>query len=394
MKFGRFILITYLLLITYTPSAMADMREASTKPPGNLTPEQVPQFIVLGFDDNTTSSGIEWALSLLTNKKNPSSKEDKENTATFDGSPLQASFYMNTRGFTDWHEDNPQNLIYAVKEARLAGHEIANHTHNHHADLRDESFDQYTQNIINLKTKNWKQRIQQCTDLLVNESKTPKNEIAGFRAPYLIYNQPMFSVIDDSEFLYDSSIEEGFSSEFDGTNFRWPYTLDKGSPGHKESWVNNEENPHHVKLKNMPGLWELPNYALMIPKDDLAKEYQFKKGLWKRMKKQVPYLGNHRITGFDYNLWVNAKLKKEEVLAILKYNLDLRLKGNRAPFTFGIHSQYYTDLVWQQTYAPQVSLDEMQEAIEEFVDYALSKTEVRFRSSKSVIEWCKEPVAL
>jgi peptidoglycan/xylan/chitin deacetylase (PgdA/CDA1 family) len=393
MKYGRFTVLFFLLITLYMLPATAERRDASSAPPGDLLPKQVPQFVVLGFDDNTTSSGIEWALSLLTHRKNPRPK-NKENESTFDGTPLQASFYMNTRGFTDWHEDNPQNLIYAVKKARLAGHEIANHTHNHHADLRDDNFDKYTQNILNIKTESWQKRIQQCTDLLINESKTPKTAITGFRAPYLVYSRPMFSAIEKTTFLYDSSIEEGFSSKFDGTNFRWPYTLDKGSPGHDESWVNNEKNPHHVSLKPISGLWELPNYALIIPKDHLAKKYQFKKGLWKRMKKHAPYLGEHRITGFDYNLWVNAKLNEEEVLAILKYNLDLRLEGNRAPFTFGIHSQYYTDPVWQQTYAPQVSLTDMQEAISAFVDYALTKPDVRFRSSESVIEWCKKPVAL
>jgi hypothetical protein len=106
----------------------------------------------------------------------------------------------------------------------------------------------------------------------------------------------------------------------------------------------------------------------------------------------MPYLDGHKITSFDYNLWHLAELNKEEVLGILKYNLDLRLAGNRAPMTFGAHTQYYVGN-WSQN-APNATTTQMQEAISEFIEYALSKPEVRVTTADNVIKWCQNPTPL
>ena len=49
-----------------------------------------------------------------------------------------------------------------------------------------------------------------------------------------------------------------------------------------------------------------------------------------------------KITGFDWNFWAEFKMTRIEVEAILKHTLDLRLKGNRAPFLIGMHSDMYS----------------------------------------------------
>lgn len=389
----KILLSTFIFLIVITPSLATDLRDPSSKPPGNLSPDQVPVFVVLGFDDNTTSSGIEWALSLFANKRNPKNSTANQ-PATFDNMPLTASFYMNTRGFDAWHNDNPENLIYSVKTAHEMGHEIANHTDNHHADLADPDFQLFTQNIRSIDQQDWGNRIQQCDDSLQANLNLDRKSITGFRAPYLLYNQSMFKSLVERGFTYDTSIEEGLGQAFNGKNFRWPYTLHQGSPGHDESWNNHKDNPEQFNVNQHTDLWEVPSYILIVPKDKLAKKYQFKKGLWKRIQKRLPYLSDHKISGFDYNLWVNAKLTKPDVLAILKYNLDLRAEGNHAPFTFGIHSQYYTDAQWQKEHAPQVSLKDMQETIKEFIDYALENPSVRIRSAQDLLNWCKNPIAI
>lgn len=373
--------------------AVANPTEPLSQPPGKLKADQAPVFVVLGFDDNTTSSGINWALSLFANKRNPKNAK-KNNPATFDGTPLTASFYMNTWGLTAWHSDNPENLRYSVKMAHEMGHEIANHTDNHHADLAENDFKRFTQKIRSINKQDWHNRIQQCDNTLSNQLNLDKENITGFRAPYLLYNKNMFDELEKLGFTYDTSIEEGVDERFDGTNFRWPYTLHKGAPGHRESWNYNKENPDRFDIGSYPNLWEIPSYVLIIPSNKLANKYQFKKGLRKRIKKRLPHIENNKITSFDYNLWVNAKLTKPDVLAILKYNLDLRIEGNHAPFTFGIHSQYYTNPAWQKKYAPQVSLEEMQETVEEFIDYALKKPAVRIRSANDLLSWCKNPTAI
>jgi hypothetical protein len=69
---------------------------------------------------------------------------------------------------------------------------------------------------------------------------------------------------------------------------------------------------------------------------------------------------------------------RAEFLAILKYTLDLRLEGNRAPFMVGGHTALY----------PAIDPGRRR-AIEEFIDYALSKPEVRFVTPLQLIGWMR-----
>ncbi len=353
----------------------------SSLPPGNLSVSDVPQFVVIGFDDNTKAEGIEWALDLFKNKKNP------------DGTPARVSFYFNTKGFSQWIEDDPEQLLQAAKKLKNSGHEVANHTYAHHTDIDNSNWDDYVKQIINLSQNRWKTKLQKATNDLIQKAGFAQDEIVGFRAPYLLYTQALFTQLKNEKFLYDCSIEEGYAEKFDGTNFRWPYQLNDGSPGHNESWYNNPNNPNHVTIKGVAGLWELPNYVLMIPKDKECSKYGIKSGLWSRMKQRLPYIEDYKFTGFDYNLWSEAALSKEEVLGILKYNLDLRLQGNRAPFMFGAHTQYYTH-EWANAHSTNANYQQMREAISEFIVYALSKPEVRIVPAKEIINWCANPTPL
>jgi peptidoglycan/xylan/chitin deacetylase (PgdA/CDA1 family) len=353
----------------------------SSLPPKGIAVSQSPQFVTIGFDDNTKAEGIDWAINLFANKKNP------------DGTNARVSFYMNTKGLHEWIDDDPEELLNAVKRLKNTDHEIGNHTYGHHSDLQNDDWDTFTQTINALTSAQWKTKLQKATNDLKEYAAVPKSEISGFRAPYLLYNQNLFDELKKEDFLYDCSIEEGAAEKFDGTNFRWPYQLNEGSPGHNESWYGNSQNPNSVKIGSIPGLWELPNHLLMIPKDAECPAYGIKKGLWKRIKNKLPYLEDYKITGFDYNLWNNAELSKEEVLGILKYNLDLRLKGNHAPLMFGAHTQYYTQ-AWADAHSPNANYLEMRAAIGEFIDYALSKPEVRIVPAKDIINWCTNPVPL
>ena len=78
-----------------------------------------------------------------------------------------------------------------------------------------------------------------------------------------------------------------------------------------------------------------------------------------------------------------ARLAGPDFLAILKYNLDLRLAGNRAPFMVGAHTQQYPD-----------SKPDRRVALEQFIDYALSKSVVRLVPPQKVFELLRQPVAL
>lgn len=353
----------------------------SSLPPKGISVKEAPQFVVIGFDDNTKSEGIDWAINFFKNKKNP------------DGSDARVSFYMNTKGLHEWIEDEPTKLVAAMQRLKSSGHELGNHTFGHHSDIPSDNWDSFANTILHLDQSQWRSKISRATDDLVNLIGVAREDIHGFRSPYLLYSQAMLEALKAENLLYDCSIEEGYAAHFDGTNFRWPYQLDQGSPGHNESWFGNPDNPASVKITSIPGLWELPNHVLMIPKDKDCARYGIQSGLWQRMKNAIPYLDDYKITGFDYNLWHEAKLTKSDVLGILKYNLDLRLQGNRAPFMFGAHTQYYTD-EWADSQAPNATAAQMREAIEAFMTYALSKPEVRIRPAVDIIRWCENPVAL
>ncbi len=368
--------------IKLSSSACYDYALASSLPPKGLQPSQVPQFVVIGFDDNTKAAGINWALDLFSNKYNS------------DGSQANVSFYMNTKGFYEQIDDNPAELLEAVKQLKNSTHEIGNHTDNHHSNLRpNESEEVFFSRIKKLDKSAWEERIFAANNDLVNLAGVNIDSIKGFRAPYLLFNQHSMAILKENQFLYDCSIEEGYAPEFDGTNFRWPYQLDEGSPGHNESWYGRGDNSERVDIKTIKGLWELPNHALMVPKDSEASQYNIEPGLWNRLVARISYLTDYKVTGLDYNLWSLGGLNKTEMLGILKYNLDLRLKGNRAPFMFGAHSQYYTK-EWADNYAPNATLEDMKEAISEFVDYALSKNDVRIQTGADIIKWCNDPKPL
>ncbi len=354
---------------------------ASSLPPKDINISKAPQFVVIGFDDNTKSEGIEWALDLFNDKKNP------------DGSDARVTFYLNTYGLDEWIEDDPSKLLTSLRKLVSSTHETANHTKNHHNDIAASNWEEYIKKVRELNSTQWSGRISAATNDLVNKAQAKPNDIVGFRAPYLVYNQSMFENLKNQNFLYDCSIEEGYAPVYDGTNFRWPYQLDEGSPGHNESWYGNAENNESVNISSVKGLWELPNHVFIIPKNSECEKYGIQKGLWQRILDKLPYLEDHKITGFDYNLWSEASLGKNEVLGILKYNLDLRLKGNRAPFMIGAHTQYYTK-EWADANAQNATYTQMREAIEEFIDYALSKPEVRIKPAKDIIKWCQNPTSL
>ncbi len=74
----------------------------SYDPPDNLAVDNVPQFIVMGFDDCMYPDGMTWVLDTLLNRKNPAGNG---NPLTFDGTPLYASFYINSV-----YADNPATV--------------------------------------------------------------------------------------------------------------------------------------------------------------------------------------------------------------------------------------------------------------------------------------------
>jgi hypothetical protein len=362
-------------------SPYTDVMAWSQQPPG-LSPVDVPQFVAVTFDDNFNAGAVgppgamTWATKFFEPLKNP---DGTGFAPTFDGAPARTSFYNNTQAL-----GNPGVLQSWVK-AREDGHELANHTQDH-------------PNGALFTADDWTAQIVPCTQGLTNPTGVglPLDALKGFRSPFLAYSPALFGVLKAQGLWYDTSIQSCWGDGQDGKNCGWPHTLDQVSPDAADLAAK-------FKMPEVPvttGLWEMSTSALFVPPDELATEYGFDSGLRGRIEAVEPKPGapsyyeaaTGRIAPLDITLFVDYDLSGPEVLAILKYTLDLRLEGNRAPFIFIAHSHVYaTD--WDQAPAAPMYRDR-QGAIEEFVKYALSKPVVRMRPVADIMDWMREPMPL
>lgn len=316
----------------------------SASPPGGLKVEDTPLFVSVGFDDNSTSEGMKWAQEL------------------FSSLGARASFY-HTGDYAD-------DAGASWKSAFDAGMEAGYHTQGHHHGGE-------------FSAQEWGAEIDANHAALVGTG-IPGVELIGFRAPFLEYNDALLAELRSRGIAYDCSIEEGFESDQDGTNLNYPYTLHGGSPGHEVSRQLGVPT-RQFTVGSHSGLFELPVYALVVPPDEEAQAYDFAPGLRTRISdagvSDFAKFG-YKITGFDWNLWFAAQVSGKEFLAILKYNLDLRRAGNRAPLLFGAHTEHYATNA------------EHREALADFVKYAVSLPEVRVVTHREVLEFMREPKAL
>ena len=372
----------------------------SASPPGGLAVSDAPMFVTIGFDDNGYSGlapdgglgeGFAWATNFFRDLVNPGQLGD----GTYGGEPARVTFFMTSVYATTWMSESPTFVKRAWRVALEDGHEIGNHTELHH-DGKQQDFAW------------WFSQIQICNDALAlpfdpNEPDTSADatkgigiapaEILGFRTPFLKFNDNTFAALmsEDFYFLYDASLQEGWQPDQDGTDYLWPYTLDNGSPGH-ETMVSNEPSVN-LPITNRPGLWELPLHALIVPPPELAADYGVPATIRADIQSRMSWFdtGAGKITALDYNMWVLAKMYKEEFLATLKYTFDLRMQGNRAPMMLGMHTDEYSS---KYAFPPNTSATERQWAIEEFIKYVLTHEDARVVPYRDIMGWMQSPVAL
>jgi peptidoglycan/xylan/chitin deacetylase (PgdA/CDA1 family) len=326
-----------------TVSFAADKMDPSFDPPGGLAVEKVPLFVVLGFDDNRYLDGFEWTLNMLADKKNP---EGAGNPATYDDQPVKVSFYY----ISDVLGDGDDAILDAWKKAVECGYEVGDHTMDHGTD---------TSTTLEV----WKSQMSGCRAALSEKLGVPGSQIVGFRTPYLAFNDRTFTAAAAEGMLYECTMTQ--MQDYNKSLFVWPYTLDNGFADKViESWVG--------KCK-IPGLWEIPVYTVGADPT-----------LWPP------------ITGFDSSILTQGNGGQFETM--LKNALDYRLKtgGNRAPMTVGLHTDTYAEANPDGpiNYDSHLDLAGRRAALENFIDYALTKPMVRFVTAKQLIDWMRNPVAL
>jgi peptidoglycan/xylan/chitin deacetylase (PgdA/CDA1 family) len=388
----------------------------SREPPGGLKPSGIPQLVSITFDDNfgladpSSAGGMNYILDFYKDRRNPPGTGNAEN---FDGAPIKATFYYTSIYLIDSAmtvlrgkpgEDEMGRNRAAWTAAFQAGHEAADHTVNH---LNGGVVPLNPGDCCrprNWSAADWEAEIRACRDSLTSPSEgigARASDVIGFRAPFLGYNDAVFTALQNLKLTYDSTLPNCFDDMEDGRNCSWPYTLDAGSPdaialARKFSTGKAGIPVTFPNVMKHPGLWEIPPSTLVIPPDEMAGKYGFAAGLRARAAARVPlpYPGLYeaqsgKITGLDYTLLIDAGLTGGEMAAVLKYNLDLHMAGNRSPLVFVAHSHLYA--FSSQDDNPDTPSAAVRDArwkgLTDFITYALSKPEARIVAVKDILAW-------
>ncbi|CAH1759942.1 4042_t:CDS:10 [Entrophospora sp. SA101] len=186
---------------------------ATQTPPGGLTLDKTPQFVLLTFDDSIQDRSVKVAYDLIGERKNPN------------GCPIKTTFYVSIN-YTDFS---------LVSEWYAKGHEVADHTMTHNEKPPDPS-----------------KEIIGCKKALNAFAGIPNGKISGFRNPFLDWTPKVFDVLATNGFAYDTSTT---SLAADDT---WPYTLDYG--------LYNDCDKGFCDTVKHPGLFEIPMSSLIDEK--------------------------------------------------------------------------------------------------------------------------------
>lgn len=282
--------------------------------PGGLQPSEIPQFVLVTHDDAISELSNFVVRSAIDGFKNPN------------GCNVPATWFTTTTG----------TVCELAKKLYDENHEIAIHTVNHA---------QLDPGMLGME-----QEIMGARDDLV-QCGIPKEKMVGFRAPYLVHNPEVRSILKKNGMLYDSSIIDFISSQSPTTRSigqrLWPYTMDNGI-AQECSYTPAGQCDLSEKY---PGMWEVPLWPLLMgPVDTDNNAYSMDPG---------PGFGG-------------------DVLTTLKTNFDQAYAGNRAPVPLFTHAPWFTD--------------ENINATREFINYALSKGDVYFVTAQELLAWMVNPV--
>ncbi|KAL4438527.1 hypothetical protein ABPG77_000175 [Micractinium sp. CCAP 211/92] len=275
---------------------------ASDTPPGGIANGDTPQFIVLTNDDAVTVVSQPIILNITERHSNKN------------GCKMPATWFVSI-DYTD------PNL---VKQVYVRGHEIATHTVDHLANPN-------TTQIVGAR------------DWLVNTAGIPKEQVVGFRAPYLMFTPEQRDILAANGFVWDSSISEQYPSVTSPSAAQrlWPYTMDYGLPQDcSVSTGTCSTDERH------PGLWEFP--------------------MWNVQDATGVTLASMDPTGDPYELY--------------KLQFDQRYSGNRAPLGIYLHAAW---LIADGSRADRLNA---------FLEYAMSHDNVFLVTVSQVLDWMKNPV--
>ncbi|EGI57841.1 hypothetical protein G5I_14028 [Acromyrmex echinatior] len=184
----------------------------STPVARDYLPEEIPQIVLLTFDDsvNDLNKGLYSDL-FEKGRKNPN------------GCPISATFYVSH----EWTDYSQVQNLYA------SGHEIASHTVSH-------SFGEQ------FSARKWAREVAGQREILSAYGGVKLEDVRGMRAPFLsVGGNNMFKMLWDTNFTYDSSMPI-----YENRPPSWPYTLDYK--------LFHDCMIPPCPTRSYPGLWEVP----------------------------------------------------------------------------------------------------------------------------------------
>ncbi|TKR83136.1 hypothetical protein L596_016773 [Steinernema carpocapsae] len=183
--------------------------------PGNLFPEQIPQFVVLTFDDAVN------ARTMLDYKKLFSTVKYRNPN----GCPVKATFFVS-------HEWTNYNLVQWLSEE---GHEIASNSITHTS-------------LQNKGRVKWLNEMEGQRRILAKFGNVPEKDVIGMRSPQTtLGGDEQFEMMLSAGFLYDNSVSANPALHEPPY---WPQTLD-----YKLAWdCTQVDCPNGT----FPGIWEIP----------------------------------------------------------------------------------------------------------------------------------------
>lgn len=266
----------------------------AVQPPGGLDLADVPQFVVLTFDDAVTEMNSDFYLNFK-DLKNPNQCRI---TMTFFLSHLYTDYSM-------------------VNELYRLGHEIALHSVTHKSDVQ-EYWRPANESV-------WLQEMQDLKTIVARNAKVPEEDIKGWRAPFLeVGGDEMFRAIETLGLKYDSSWTTlKYTNWYEETiPALWPYTLDYLSP--QDCPVGT------CPVDSYPGTWVMP----MLDLNDNT---------------------NQPCAMLDTCLGAGDELLNDPVAveAFMKRNFLINYYNNKAPFGLYVHHSWFYEGTLNHTQARQ-----------------------------------------
>lgn len=284
-------------------------RCANTNIPGGLDPKQTPQIITINFDDGFRDLDYQtYYKPIFTNRKNPN------------GCQVGLTYFV-SHNYTDYAL---MEHVYSNDGAEFADHSV---THRSPTTWWEDATEE-----------EWSHEINDQRSILELWGGMGKDEVRGFRSPFLVTSETELKVLHESSFLYEASMGTT-------TNY-WPFTLDYESP----ICISPATCPKNA----YPGLWLVP-------------------------------IALYKQSNGNYCAMLDActtPITEEDWFNFLMENFNAHYDYNRSPFGIYSHSAWF--------YISDVRA----KAMEAFLDKVLAFEDVYIVTQSQMLDWVSQPVAL